>query len=393
LKKGKSEQWPKLENLRALVEERERKFLSPKAALSETGIRREPEERLDADYRLDFAVDVDRILHSLAYSRYFDKTQVFYLVRNDHVTHRMLHVQLVSKVARTIGRYLGLNEDLVEAIAIGHDIGHTPFGHDGERFLSALCRTHGIGEFHHNAQSVEFLDRVERKGRGWNLCLQTLDGVLCHDGETHDRKLLPRHGKTFDDHERELASRISGTPGDLSPMTMEGCVVRFADSIGYVGRDIEDAIRLGLIRRSDLPEPCVRLLGDTNGTIVYSLVTDVIKNSFDRPYVAFSEEVSEALRLLKQFNYERIYTNPTFKEDLETIGAIFEQLFNRYMEDITGRKEDSPIYGSFIDAMSERYLSVRKPAHIVRDFIAGMTDQYFLEQVPVKQRPKVKIKP
>lgn len=390
MKNGKFDNPLAPESLRTLVEDRESRVLSEKATTSDEGVRRKTEKRLETDYRLNFAVDVDRILHSLAYSRYIDKTQVFYLVRNDHITHRMLHVQLVSKVARTIGRYLGLNEDLIEAIAIGHDIGHTPFGHDGERFLSRLCRAHGIGAFHHNAQSVEFLERVERKGMGWNLCLQTLDGILCHDGETHDRKLAPQPGKTFACHEKELSDRISDAPVDLIPMTLEGCVVRCSDAIGYVGRDIEDAIRLGLISREALPRVCTAQLGNTNGTIVYRLVTDVIQNSWGQPHVAFSGEVSEALAALKRFNYERIYTNPTFKADLDTIETIFAQLFDRYMTDIEKKNPDSPVYANFIDAMSPEYLSSRKPAHIVRDFIAGMTDQYFLEQVPENERPRFK---
>ncbi len=393
MKNGKFEKRPEPDPFRRIIEDREIQVLSERATFSSEGLRRKPEKRLASDYRLNFAVDGDRILHSLAYSRYIDKTQVFYLVRNDHITHRMLHVQLVSKVARTIGRYMGLNEDLIEAIAIGHDIGHPPFGHEGERFLSALCRVHGIGEFHHNVQSVEFLEQVERKGRGWNLCLQTLDGILCHDGETHDRMLAPRFGKTFADHEREMAEKISGKAPCLVPMTLEGCVVRFADTISYVGRDIEDAIRLGLIRRDDLPVRCVKQLGDTNGTIVYTLVTDVIRNSAGKPYVAFSEAVSAALAFLKRFNYERIYTNPTFKADLDTMGSIFEQLFDRYMADMEKKNPDSPIYGGFIDSMSEKYIDCRKPAHIVRDFIAGMTDQYFLEQVPESQRPKAAVRP
>ena len=160
-------------------------MLSGQAAFSEHAQRRTPEKRLQDGYRQAYALDTDRILHSRAYTRYIDKTQVFYLIKNDHITHRVLHVQLVSKIARTIGRFLGLNEDLIEAIALGHDIGHTPFGHDGERFLSEKCHQAGIGFFLHNVQSIQFLDRVERKGRGWNLCLQTLDGILCHDGEIH----------------------------------------------------------------------------------------------------------------------------------------------------------------------------------------------------------------
>ncbi|MGD9336773.1 MAG: HD domain-containing protein, partial [Syntrophobacterales bacterium] len=161
---------------------REASMLSPNATLSTAAVRRRAEERVERGHRQHFSLDADRILHSLAYTRYIDKTQVFYLVDNDHITHRVLHVQFLSKIARDIGRFLRLNEDLIEAVALGHDIGHAPFGHDGERYLSAICSGHGIGGFQHNVQSVRFLDRIERKGRGWNLSLQVLDGILCHDG-------------------------------------------------------------------------------------------------------------------------------------------------------------------------------------------------------------------
>ena len=382
---------PPLDRLKTLLDSREEKMLSPSAARSLDGLRRGQEKRLEADYRQQYAVDVDRILHSLAYSRYIDKTQVFYLIRNDHITHRMLHVQLVSKVARTIGRFLGLNEDLIEAVAIGHDIGHAPFGHDGERMLSALCTRHGIGEYHHNVQSVQFLEKVERKGKGWNLCLQTLDGILCHDGEVHDQQLAPVRGKTFEQHDRELRDKQAGRSVTLVPMTLEGCVVRFADTISYIGRDIEDAIRLGLITRSDLPGTCVEQLGDTNGTIVYTLVTDVIRSSYDRDRVAFSPAVSEALHRLKRFNYERIYTNPEIKKDVPAIEVMFEHLFARFLADIGQQNPKSPIYRNFINGMADAYRMSRSSPEIVRDFIAGMTDQYFLSQAPPDMRPQVRI--
>ncbi|MGD8663726.1 MAG: HD domain-containing protein, partial [Desulfobacterales bacterium] len=268
-----------LTELKRLLNRRENRILSPLATCNEDGVRRIPDERLESDYRQAFSVDVDRILHSLAYARYIDKTQVFYLVKNDHITHRVLHVQLVSKIARTIGRFLNLNEDLIEAIALGHDIGHTPFGHDGEHFLSEICRDHGIGYFCHNLQSVQFLEKVERKGEGWNLCLQTLDGILSHDGEIHSEKLLPVAEKTFAALDRKITAKKNDPKTALLPMTLEGCLVRMADTISYIGRDIEDAIRLKLIHRSDLPRESVSLLGDTNGTIVFNLVTDIICNS------------------------------------------------------------------------------------------------------------------
>lgn len=377
-----------LDTLRDALQERENRMLSSMASRSSDGFRRNPEQRLKHGYRPNYAVDSDRILHSLAYTRYIDKTQVFYLVRNDHITHRVLHVQLVSKAARTIGRFLGLNEDLIEAIALGHDIGHPPFGHEGESLLSRLCSAEGIGAYHHNVQSVRFMESVERKGMGWNLCLQTLDGILCHDGETHNQQLHPQRDKTFGTLDETIQKKTDGRPVQLMPMTLEGCVVRMADTISYIGRDIEDAIRLGLIRREELPGVCVSRLGDTNGTIVYNLVTDVIVNSYQHPYLTFSTEISEALKALKTFNYERIYLNPKIKKFSKNISDLYEYLFSTFLSDIRGRKADSVIYTHFLENMSSGYLEKHRPAEIVRDFIAGMTDSYFLAQCPEKMRPE-----
>jgi dGTPase len=296
----------------------------------------------------------------------------------------------VSKISRSIGRYLGFNEDLIEAIALGHDIGHTPFGHDGERFLSELCKSNGIGYFEHNVQSVQFLDRVERKGRGWNLCLQTLDGILCHDGEIHNQALKPDREKTFETLEREMSVKKSDPSTKLIPMTMEGCVVRMADTIAYIGRDIEDAIRLDMIKRSDLPKESVDILGNTNGTIVYNLVTDIINNSFQNGFIAFSREVSDALKRLKGFNLEHIYMNPKIKKHSGTIKKLFKMLFETYLEDIETENRSSVIFTGFLENMSEDYLDNYQKEEIVRDFIAGMTDQYFLRQCPENMRPEIR---
>jgi dGTPase len=378
---------PLLKQISAALNQREKEFLSPLASYSTQGQRRNGEAQLADGYRQDFAVDTDRILHSLAYTRYIDKTQVFYLIRNDHITHRVLHVQLVSKIARTIGRFLGLNEDLIEAISLGHDIGHTPFGHDGERMLSKLCHDSGIGYFQHNIQSVQFLEHVERKGAGWNLCLQTLDGILCHDGEIHNQKLRPMRGKTFEDLDSEIERKTYDPDMKLVPMTLEGCVVRMTDTISYIGRDIEDAIRLGIIKRSELPKRCVKVLGSTNGTIVFNLVSDVIRNSFHNPYVSFSAEVSEALWELKAFNLDRIYMNPSIKRHLDTIRTLFELLFEKYINDLKTRNRNSVVFKSFLKDMSSEYIQNHRNQEIVRDFIAGMTDSYFLSQCPADLRP------
>ena len=390
MKMGKSNV-QSLNMIRQVLNKREAEKLSQAATLSIHGIRRLHEENLDSGYRQAFSLDVDRIMHSLAYTRYIDKTQVFYLVKNDHITHRVLHVQLVSKIARTIGRFLELNEDLIEAIALGHDIGHTPFGHEGEKYLSELCTMGGIGGFHHSVQSVQFLDKVERKGKGWNLCLQTFDGILCHDGEIHNQLLEPERSKSFETHEKEMKLKRKKPATKLVPMTLEGCVVRMSDTISYVGRDIEDAIRLGIIKRSDLPEDSVKVLGNTNGTIVYRLVTDIIKNSYQRIHVAFSPEVSGALKRLKAFNLEHIYMNPKIKKHSVIIKKLFAMLYERYLKDIENEKRSSVIYNGFLKDMSKEYLENHSSGEIVRDFIAGMTDQYFLRQFSGDMLPEAQI--
>ena len=378
----------RLDMIRLALKQRETKILSPIATFSSERVRRFHDERLEEGYRQQFSIDVDRILHSRAYTRYIDKPQVFYLIHHDHITHRVLHVQLVSKIARTIGRYLGLNEDLIEAVALGHDIGHTPFGHDGERFLSELCSSSGIGYFLHNVQSVQFLDRVERKGKGWNLCLQTLDGILCHYGEIHNQALKPDRKKTFETLGKEMTAKKASPATILIPMTLEGCVARMADTISYIGRDIEDAIRLDMIKRSDLPKECVDILGNTNGSIVYHLVTDIINNSFQNSYIAFSPEVSEALKRLKDFNLKRIYMNPKIKTHTATIKKLFEILFEQYFTDIETENRSSVIFNGFLKDMSDDFINNHSKEEIVRDFIAGMTDQYFLRQCPQHMRPK-----
>lgn len=377
-----------LRELKEALNDREEHLLSPRAAHSRHATRRFPEDRIDSGHRQNYAVDSDRILHSLAYTRYIDKTQVFYLVDNDHITHRVLHVQLVSKISRTIGRFLGLNEDLVEAIALGHDIGHCPFGHDGEAYLSELCKASGIGPFQHNLQSVRFLDKIERKGRGLNLALQVLDGILCHDGEIHAQALHPHGQKTFDSLDQDIANKTADQDFGLTPMTLEGCVVRMADTISYIGRDIEDAIRLNLIKRSHLPKAAVARLGETNGTIVYNLVTDVIKNSFEKPAIAFSQEVSDALKQLRDFNLKNIYLNPQIKPDSGKIRDLFKVLFEGYLSDLQKRTKDSIIFSEYLRDMSADYLDSTAPPEIVRDFIAGMTDAFFLKQFPEDHRPR-----
>jgi len=369
-----------LRTLRDRLDRQEDKALSPYATKSRQAIRRCYEERIDYGHRQNFAVDADRILHSRAYTRYIDKTQVFYLIDHEHISHRVLHVQLLSKISRTIGRYLRLNEDLLEAIALGHDIGHPPFGHDGEAILSRLCESHGIGPFLHSVQGVRFLDKIEKGGRGLNLSLQVLDGILGHDGETHLERLSPDREKSFADFYREIEIKQLEPDHNLKPMTLEGCVVRLADTISYIGRDLEDAILLQLVRRQDLPPLVRERLGDTNGTIIYNLVTDLITRSLDKNYISYSAEIGEALRSLKEFNYRRIYQDPRIKAETDKIESLFASLFTRFLQDVALDNRRSPIWVDFLLQMDPVYLEIHQPAEMVRDFLASMTDAYFLRQ-------------
>ncbi|HOS96974.1 MAG TPA: HD domain-containing protein [Deltaproteobacteria bacterium] len=339
------------------------------------GVRRRPEESSKADMRDAFSIDVDRILHSRAYTSYIDKTQVFYLVGHQGISHRVIHVQLLSRIARTIGRKLGLNDDLIEAIAIGHDIGHPPFGHDGELYLDELCTEAGIGPFRHNLQAVQALERIEKAGQGLNLTLQVLDGILCHNGEMTEQRVSPEKGGTFRDFDRKMAAAARGE--SPLPMTMEACLVRVADTVSYIGRDIEDAISLGIVSRNDLPADVVSVLGDTNGKIVYALVEDLITHSSSSGIV-YSPEVFEALLRLKAFNYGKIYTNEGVKRESSKIRAMYSLVFGRLVEDVAEKDTASPIFGGFLNRLNERYLNTHSPFEMVRDYIAGLTDSAFL---------------
>lgn len=373
--------------LKARLEQRETQILGTRACFSKNAVRRYSEKKSDTEYRLSFSADADRILNSLAYTRYSDKTQVFSLINNDHLTHRVLHVQMLSRVARTIGRYLGLNTDLIEAAAMGHDIGHTPFGHDGERFLSRLTQSAGAGHFHHNLQSMQFLDVIEKKGKGWNLTLQTLDAIVCHNGEAHARTITPAPPRDFSGLDAIVRQIRADIMGDVLPMTMEGCVVRIADTVSYIGRDFEDAVRLKIVAREQLPEPCRELFGATQGTIVFNLVTDLINTSIDQDFIGFSHRMAEALKELKQFNYQFIYNNPLIKRHLTSVEDIFKCLFDRYMNDLAKADGSSVIYSQFLNGMDDAYCSNHSHAEITRDFIAGMTDSYFIRQAPDHLRP------
>ncbi len=354
-------------------------YLSEYATKSGEAVRIKSQEE---DIRTPFFRDVDRIIHAMSYTRYSDKTQVFSFNENDHISKRIIHVQLVSKIARTIGRSLNLNTDLIEAIALGHDIGHTPLGHAGESLLNEISLRE-LGEyFAHNIQSVRNYMEIENHGQGLNLTIQVLDGIMCHNGEFLSRKYVPSH-KNSEEFLREYQESYQDLKASLKnrPMTLEGCVVRISDIIGYIGRDIEDAIRLGKLKREDLPEEITNILGSTNREIINTIVTDIIDHSFDKPYIEMSEEVYQALVALKKFNYQAIYNKSMTDRDREKYRLGMNQIYQKYLNDIYTQNKDSIIYKFFLNTKDSKYLDGTSPKRMVIDFIAGMTDDLFLHEI------------
>lgn len=348
--------------------------LSKYATLSDSAIRLNEETN---DFRTPFFRDTDRILYSLSYSRYIDKTQVFSKVLNDHISKRIIHVQFVSKVARTIGRALNLNEDLIEAMSLGHDIGHVPFGHVGESILNKISLEHNEGYFMHNVQSVRTLMNLEKNGNGVNLTVQVLDGILCHNGEKLEKKYTYKE-KTKDEFLNDYNMCYKDKSHKLIPMTLEGCVVRISDIIGYIGRDIEDAMLLGIISEKDIPEDVKNILGSDNKSIINTIVLDIINNSFDKPFITMSESIYNALLKLIKFNYENIYFKANTKEQIEEYENMFRKVFEYNLENISNK--DSNIYKVYLSKMNELYIKNNSKERIVIDYIAGMTDDYFINE-------------
>ncbi len=333
------------------------------------------------DIRLPFFRDVDKIIYSLSYVRYVDKTQVFSNLDNDHISKRMIHVQLVSKIARTIGRALSLNEDLIEAGALGHDLGHVPFGHIGERILSRISENNHEGYFNHNIQSIRTLLYVENNGQGVNISLQVLDAIMCHNGEFLINTLCPvKKSKEEFFSEYERSYKDQKIIKQLRPMTLEGCVVRISDVVGYIGRDIEDACRLGVIKETDIPKNITSVLGSTNKSIVNTIVNDIVENSYNQPYIKMSDSIYNAIKSLKEFNNEYIYKRANTKDEINQYELMFNSLFDTYLNDLRINNKESSIYKVFLNNMIDDYQKSTSPARIVLDYIAGMTDEFFLNE-------------
>lgn len=353
-------------------------YLCPYATKDEESIRIRP---MNDDIRTPFFRDIDRIIYSLSYTRYIDKTQVFSNNENDNISKRMTHVQMVSKIARTIGRGLNLNEDLIEAIALAHDLGHVPFGHIGEYILNDITLKYTGRMFNHNVHGVRILKDVENDGKGYNLSIQVLDGVLCHNGEFVIDKYYPK-GKTMDEFldEYERCYIDRSTLKELHPMTLEGCVVRISDIIGYIGRDIEDAIRLNVIDINDIPQNIKKELGTTNGQIINTVILDILNNSLNKPYLKLSPNIYKAILDLKKFNYENIYSKANSKDQLNYYKKVFNELFEICLNHVKNKETDKDIYIVYLNNMDKRYLDNTCDEQKVIDYIAGMTDDFIISQ-------------
>ncbi len=317
-------------SIREEIEQMERENLSPYATLSANSKGRDiPEE--PCDIRPVFQRDRDRILHSKAFRRLKNKTQVFLTPKGDHYRTRLSHTLEVSQNARTIAKALRLNEDLVEAIALGHDLGHTPFGHAGEFVLNELCED----GFRHNEQSVRTVEKLEKNGQGLNLTWEVRDGILNHQSS-------------------------------LTPSTLEGKIVRFSDKIAYINHDIDDAIRAQVLTEDDIPLELKKTLGFTTKQRLNTLIHNIIMNSRERDDIAMSPEIEEAMIELRKFMFENVYKNPVAKGEEVKAKAMIEQLFHYYMEHI------ELLPGKYLRMLDEG----EKQQRVVCDYIAGMTDQY-----------------
>ncbi len=335
-------------------------------------------------WRPAFVRDSEKILHLPFYNRYADKTQVFSFYHNDDITRRALHVQLVSRIARNIGSVLGLNLDLIEAIALGHDIGHTPFGHAGERYLSKLLHSETGRYFNHNVHSVRVLDHLFAR----NISLQTLDGVLCHNGEFEQQEYRPIFDKTFSDFDNQVEKCY--TDGDsaikkLVPCTLEACVVRVCDMIAYLGKDRQDA-RIAKLIDKDFKFK-TETIGTENAAIINNLTVDIIENSYGKDYILLSEAAYNDLKTAKKENYEKIYLNKSINDQYEdVIRPMFEEVYYILLQDIKRTNTESYVYKHHINYLGKSvqyydrlgdYLN-EEPNQIVVDYIASMTDDYFI---------------
>ncbi len=364
--------------------EREKEDQSyPKAAFDDRRILRRADIPTDQAtvWRPAFVHDIDKIMHCPYYNRYSDKTQVFSLVKNDDVTRRSLHVQLVSRIARTIGSALHLNLDLIEAIALGHDIGHPPFAHSGEIYLDELYFAHAGRHFSHSIHSVRVLDGIFPL----NISLQVLDGIACHNGEIELEAYEPGKLDSFSqfDTMMEACYRDSQKVNHLIPSTLEGAVVRISDIIAYLGKDRQDAARLKLVEEENYSPTQI---GSINAEIINNLVVNILENSYGKPYIRLDTEHFQALKTAKRENYARIYENAAFQAKLATTARpMMAEIYGQMLEDLARENRNSPIFRHHINYINRSHYpraipyEATEPNQIVVDYIASMTDDYLID--------------
>lgn len=370
------------------VEAREQEILSPHATFSsdERATRREHDLQ-KCPFRTDFQRDYTRIIHSRPFRRLRHKTQVFIAPQNDHICTRIEHHLHVASVAATIAQAVGLNVDLVRAIAIGHDLGHAPFGHKGERSLDKIVKQHGLS-FTHELHSLRMVDVLESpylpKHRGLNLTFAVRDGIACHCGERFDERLSPDLEKTPE----ALLTMERGAP----PATLEGCVVRWADKIAYLGRDFEDAITLNIVNREELPNTVKRVLGSSNREMINCLIRELVQNGVNGNTLFVSGEVCEAIDKLYEFNMARIYRSEEAEKTSKQVDRSMEIMFRLLMESLDSADKDLNkiasrdeaenqsscwgVFRSFLEKDLQDWVAASH-ARIVLDFLAGMTDSFF----------------
>jgi len=313
--------------IREMTEQNEEKILSPYAVLSKNTLGRQ-KKITPCDMRTEFQRDRDRIIHAKSFRRLKHKTQVFLAPAGDHYRTRLTHTMEVAQIARTIARCLRLNEDLTEAIALGHDLGHTPFGHTGERVLNSIC---SFG-FNHCKQSLRVVDFLEN-GTGLNLTYEVRDGILNH-------------------------------AGDNEASTLEGKIIKLADRIAYINHDIDDALRGGIIKESDIPKNCLEILGKTHGVRISTLIQDVVYASYDKNAISMTKNISDAMYELRKFMFETVYVDSEAKKEDEKAQGVVLMLFETFMK----RPELMGIDSSEIERVGKE--------QSVCDYIAGMTDNY-----------------
>ncbi len=329
-------------NIRETLERWEQEYLSPYAMHSvDSKGRQRPEEQ--CDIRTVFQRDRDRIIHCKAFRRLKDKTQVFLTPEGDHYRTRLTHTLEVSQNARTIARALRMNEELVEAIALGHDLGHTPFGHAGERALNRIC-PYG---FEHNAQSVRTVELLEKQGKGLNLTYEVRDGIFNHQ-----------------------------TVG--KPCTLEGKIVRFSDKIAYIHHDMDDAIRGGILKESDVPKEIGDVIGYTTGERLDHFIHDIVTTSFGKNDIMMSEPIADAMQKLRKFMFERVYQNPEAKSEEGKAEMLMETLYQHYLKNIDDLPEE------FLEMIAQGEPRER----VVCDYVGAMSDRFAIAQYEEIYIPK-----